>query len=490
MALSSTHPLYTEFLVDWQTMRDTYRGQRIVKEKGFLYLPATSGMEQDGLKSTRQEGSIAYNAYRTRAHYPDLVSSAIQGMLGVMHRKPPTIELPSSMELLLEKITLEGESIPMLLQRINEEQLVTGRLGLLVDMPEEPIPGHDLPYIAMYQAETVLNWDAGRRDGIEVENLNMVVLDESENERVADFEWEFIRKYRVLILGDVDVNEPTGDGIYRVGVFREEAAAFNEADLIEPNIRGRKLNFIPFTFINSKDIVPEPDNPPLLGMANQVLTIYRGEADYRQGLFMQGQDTLIVIGGQDEESYRTGANASMTLPQGADAKYIGVDSAGLPEMRTALENDYNRAAQAGGQLMDSVSRERESGDALKVRVAARTATLNQIALSGAFGLQQSLRQIAIWTGANPEEVIVIPNLDFVDDTMTGKELTELMASKSMGAPLSLESIHLTMQNRGVTEKSLEEEVEAIETELVLIEDMSGTTNSDGPEEDVIEDDDT
>jgi hypothetical protein len=486
MAIDSKHPLYSEFSSDWAKMRDTYRGERVIKNKGQEYLPATSGMIADGMTNATAPGAKAYEAYKTRASFPDLVSDAIEAMIGVMHRKPPTIELPGKMEPLLERATIKGESLAVLLRRINEEQLVSGRLGLLVDMPSTPVPGHELPYLAMYQAEAMINWDQGERTTNVIDSLNLVVLDESEYVRTDMFNWEMVNKYRLLMLGDPIVNEGPLGGVYSAGVFEQGATEFNEATMLIPSIRGTTLQKIPFTFINSKDVVPDPDDPALLGLANLVLTIYRGEADYRQSLFMQGQDTLVVIGDAEEKTYRTGANSSIGLPTGGDAKFIGVDSQGLVEMRSALENDYSRAAQKGGQLLDSVSREKESGDALKVRVAARTSTLNQVALAGAFGLQQALRDIALWTGSNPEEVIVTPNLDFVDDTMAGKELIDLLTAKTLGAPLSQESIHLTMQTRGMTEKTLDEEVAAIEAEVPL----AGSTAADDldDEEDDFSDD--
>ena len=451
------------------------------------------------MKSALDAGWVAYNAYKTRAVLPDIMDDAVNAMLGVMHHKPAVIELPSVMEPLREQATTRNENLQMLLRRINEQQLITGRCGILADLPKEPRPRpggyvqatgktqriNDLPYIALYEAEAIINWDQGGRDGIELNNLNIVVLDESGYERKSSdqFQWEEIEKYRVLVLGEVDENEPQGVGTYRVGVFREDGSLdFNEANLIDPAYRGRRAEEIPFTFINACDIVPTPDKPPLLGLGNAILTIYRGEADYRQSLFMQGQDTLVISGGNfEDEAVRLGAGAKIDLPLNGKAEFIGPSSEGIPEQRSALENDYNRAMQKGGQLMDSVSRERESGEALTIRVAARTATLNQIALTGAFGLQHSLRQIARWIGANPEEVVVTPNLDFVDDAFKPDDLVKLITAKNSGAPISLETIHVWLQNKDVTDLDFEDEVAKIEEEEEL---TIGSRNS----EDLVDDD--
>lgn len=504
MPIDSKNPLYSTHLVDWQQMRDTYRGERIVKKAGRTYLPATAGMLQDGMGS-EQPGLKAYEAYRMRARFPDSVRDAVEALLGVMHRKPATIELPAAMEPMRLKATARNESLQALLRRINEEQLKLGRAGLLADVAESI----DMPYISIYNAETIINWDEGRSDGIEIQNLNLVSLNETEDERISDFEWEEKQKFRIMLLtrnesdeatidavqgtggslsGDSNepvLNLPQGEGLYQMGVFRDTDTSFDPDQLITPKIRGRTLSKIPFVFVNSKDVVPEPDDPPLLGLSNLSLAIYRGEADYRQSLFMQGQDTLVVIGEPDsDKSYRVGAGATINLPTvQSDAKFIGVDSQGLPEQRTSLENDYTRAGEKGGQLLDNVSSGQASGESLRVRVSAKTATLNQVAITGAFALENILKIIAEWIGANPDEVVVIPNLDFTDDQMSGKQLTELMAGKTLGAPLSLESIHERMQERSMTSKTFEEELAQIENEAGLELGGPGSSDDDGPEGD-------
>lgn len=508
MALESKHPLYALHLADWLQMRHTYEGERKVKEQGFIYLPPTAGMREDGLQlitgapvlsggtvalsrqaletNVLSKGWLAYEAYRMRARYPDWVREAVRALVGVMHRKPAMVEVPPQLESILERATARGESLQTLLRRVNEEQLITGRLGLLGDVIDQGERAGQ-PYLSLYGAETIVNWDdGGATDALDVESLNLVVLDESENERSATFEWQWVKKHRVLVLGPVSTNEGdnTPGAVYRVGLFRD-TDNFTEEGLVVPSVSGRPAVEIPFVFINAVDVVPEPDVPPLLGLSNLALTFYRGQADYRQSLFMQGQDTLVVIGGttQADEQLRVGAGARIDLPLNGDAKYIGVDSAGLQEQRLALENDNREAQQMSGQLLEAASRQKESGEALKVRVAARTATLVQVVLAGAFGLQEALRKLARWFGADAEAVKVTPNLDFADQSMTGKELGELMAAKVQGAPLSLQTVHDLMANRGITGKTFDEEIEQIEAERELELAPTGTDDPDGPEVD-------
>lgn len=473
--LSAKHPQWTKQSKRWSLMQVSYEGEDCVKEAGVDYLPPTSGMIADGLK-TGQDGQKRYEAYLARAVYPDLVSDAVEAMIGVMHRKPPVIEVPAGMKTMIEALSNEGETAELFLRRINEGQLTTGRLGLLLDMPEGQTLDAPRLYVAMYAAHTVGNWDKGRRDKEGIYQTQMVVLDETEQVRDDSFSWDEVEKYRVLsVHQSVDPDDPESDGpeAYHVGVFAEDGngLTFVKSDMIAPKIRGQVLDKIPFVFVNSKDNLPDTDKPPLLGLANICMTIYRGEADYRSALFLQGQDTLVRIGfiDDDDENARTGAGAVIDVPIGGDAKYIGVSSQGLPEMRMALENDKKAGAQKAGQLLDTTSRAKESGDALKVRIAAQTATLVHIALSGAAGLERILRIGAEWMGLNPEEVSVVPNLDFADDELVGKEVVDWLTAKSLGGPVSQKTIHNLMRRHEITEMTLEEELDEISKEEPLVD---------------------
>lgn len=458
--LSEKHPQYQLQLENWMLMRDAYRGERQVKSKGTTYLPATSGQIADGMASPNQPGAKSYQAYLTRARFPNFVREAIQTAVGMMHSQPPKISLPKELEAIR---SAKGETLPQLLRRINEEQLLTGRIGLMADVPTRALD--PLPYLATYSTERLINWDDGTVEGLVPQVLNFVVLDESEYERnKLNFGWTLEEKYRVLILGGI--NENDHDGVYKFGVFDTKEPALADGSLTSASIRGRVLNKIPFIVINSCDLVSEPDEPPIMDLGNLCMTIYRGEADYRQNLFMQGQDTLVIMGGvtDEEDDVRTGAGSRIDVPIGGDAKYIGVESDGLSEQREALENDRTRAGSMGAQSLDTVSRERESGTSLNIRIAARTADLNQIALTGAAGLEAILKICAEWVGANPEEVKVEPNLEFGDTQLSGQAMVEMQTARNLGFPISARSLHQVAFDRGLTKLTFEEEQKRAEEE--------------------------
>lgn len=459
---SSRHPLYVAMLDSWELANDSYRGEKVIKEKGAAYLPPTSGQLVDGYGKHGTPGDASYQAYKMRAYYPDLYKEAVEAAVGLIHKEAATIELPAVMEPLRDNATLLGESLEMLLRKINSRQLITGRVGLLADIRNDG--GLDRPVLVTYDETNIVNWDDTSTESEDVD-VRMVLLDESGHELQPNFTWKKVERYRLLAL----VNEEGTDLGY--GKFYGTAELgpddeLNQAAIRIPNIRGAKAQEIPFVFINPADLSACPAEPPLDGLARLCLTIYRGEADYRQNLFMQGQDTLVRIGvlGQEEE-VRTGAGACIDVPLSGDAKYIGVSSNGLPEQRQALAADYSRAYQKSGQLMDATSRAKESGDALRIRVAAQTATLPQIARTGAAGLELVLKKLARWYGANPDEVVVKPNLQFTDTEVNGQTIVSIMQAKSMGAPIATESIHEYLRTRGLTKKTYEDEKAAMADEV-------------------------
>ena len=476
MAVNARHPLYEDQLNNWKLLGHCHEGEAAIKAEGETYLPPTSGHVADGM-GEGQPGLKAYEAYLARAVFPDDVRESVEGLVGIMHIKPPKqMNVPTVLEEPINNITSDNEDALTLLRRVNAAQLTKGRIGLLVEVPDG-VTGDAVPFIATYSAESIINWTTGPskygRDEPDV-----IVLDESGMEQLQDLSWKYVDSYRVLatgaalerLLGARPEGVPAGD-VYVVstGPTLDLAAR----TWIAPQIKGRTFERIPFVFINVQDLAPDPDRPPLLGLANRCLAIYRAEADYRHSLFMQSQETLVILGDQeldpdsDKDETRIGAGAIIRIsnPDG-DVKYVGVSGAGLAEQGKALQADYDKAAQLGLKLLDGGEGggSQQSGEALRIRVAARTASLSSIARAGVAGLAQAVKYVAEWMGASPDDVEFEANTDYAANQMTGEDLTKLVSAKTMGAPISWETIHSLMRNGKLTEKTYEEELDLIADE--------------------------
>ena len=454
MAVNSKHPEYESEIDNVTLCRVLYEGENAVKDCDILHLPPTSGMVMDGM-GLNQPGRLAYNAYKMRAKLPDYFKEAVENSIGLMHRSSPTAQLPEFLSFLADSATQIGESLGMLLRKINAEQLIAGRLVLLPNFKK------DVPYLSLYTFESVGNWNVINGE------LQCLILDESKHVLGSGYSWQLQKRFRVFEMVD---------GVLNVSVKAEDGSDIEPT--FTPKFKGQVLTSIPATIINAMDLAMEVDKPPLLGLANHVIAMYRSEADYRQHLFLQSQDTLVMIGSRlqttplpdmDNSAVRIGAGSLIEMDLGGDAKFIGVGSTGLQEQRTALENDHVIAARKSGQLASARSNAVESGTTLQTRINSQTANLNQIALAGALGLQTAVRKLAQIMGATPqqiEEVVIEPNLEFAEQGMAADELVKLMNAKALGAPLSEQSIHDLMEIKGVTKLSYEDELEIIANEAI------------------------
>lgn len=446
MSIKQAHPAFMEVAGTFELVKDCFKGEDRIKQQGTIYLPATASQELDGME-IGQDGYKAYRAYKMRAIFPEFVKDAVDRYQGILHQKPPVINLPKKLEPLLTKATSNGETLVQLLRRITQEQLTPGRVALVFDIDSKTSE----PYISIYKAEAAINWD--QLDG----RLQFVVLDESGFERDG-FQWKHREEYRLL---KMDAEGKYGTQV--VGPDFDNLA--DDTGMLNPSLFGRTLDQIPLVFINSKDTVVDPDLPPLISLARLSASIYRSEADYRQSLYMQGQDTLVVINGRDNgETTRVGAGAKIDVDVDGDAKFIGVSSSGLSEQRQALDSDKNYARYKAGHLIQTGKTDAESGKALQIRVGAQVATLTDIARTAAAGLEQLLKIGAAWYGENPDDVSIQPNLEFTDVELDGQNLVGIQTAKTMGLPLSQESVHNILRERGLTQYTYEEELAKLDAE--------------------------
>jgi len=440
---SSMHPRYAVFSEYFTQMRDTFAGEKVVKAKTTEYLPMTSGQRMDNVN-----GTDIYTDYLARSIYYDNVSDTVTDMLGLLHKEPTIFNLPSALGGMKTSATPEGESMATLLRRIHEEQLVPGRIGVLLDIPQGSRGASVVPQFLTYNAETILNWD------IQNDTPRWFVLDEGGYELGDNLTWTWEKKYRMIALD--------GNDDYYTFVYEDWPAGFDFDDpsaTVEatyPEISGKKLNgSLPFEVINAASILPDFEYPPLLSVSNLSLAVYRGEADYRQALFMQAQATMFLKGFQEEElaNMRVGAGAAIkTSNDMAEASFIEVSGDGLEEMRQSQENLIEIVANLGVEMMDKTGV--ESGDAIITRLTVRTASLSAIADAAVAGLTKLLNISAEWVGANPDEVEVIAAKDFSDSLVSAEDINDMWAVVLQGG-MTLQDYHGWLAQNDFTNKTYE-----------------------------------
>lgn len=416
------HPSYTKFAPAWALMRDAFDGEECIKAAGEKYLPMKSGTAAISNWTVRE---AAYNAYRMRAEFPELVAPTIRGTVGLMFKRPSKFELPKAMEYLLQNATVDGLTLDELHRRTAVELALMGRYGLLPG-----IGSTGLPYIAGYTAESIVNWD--NQTGV----TDFVALNETAPLRdVTTGKWSTLGQYRECALDE--------KGRYFARTWTKNAKGdWTPGEQVYATTRqGAPLPVVPFVFIGTNDLAENPDDVPLYGLGRIAVRIYRMDADYTFSLHMTSEPTPVVIGFPDAEAAKKsgqlptgiGASTIWVVPQGGDAKFLEFTGAGLNAQKIAISDALNRAVAFGAQVLTDTSKTAESGDALQIRLGNQASLLYLIAMNSAAGLEKALRNIALWMGEDPTKVTVTPNLEFFDQPLTAQELTALVAGWQAGA---------------------------------------------------------
>lgn len=501
MAVDTLHPEFEARQRDWEMIRDALEGERVVKGRRQRYLPVPPGMSTSSkelLASTgKRTTTDAYDFYVSFAEFPEIVEPALTGFQGIIHAREPRINIPPRMEYLEEDATPEGFSLLVLWQQVTREILSGGRVGLLADISQD-----DNVRIVPYSVENVINWQersprlGGGAFFVVIRELKQVPEEDNSGDpdEFATQQMRFFRELRI--------NEP---GVYQTRLWKDPEGTRHERTSAEGTISapslpasgsqggpevvkvdgqewttisllGKTFDTIPFLSVNALDIGFEYGAIPILPMTRRAYSIYRLTADYRRSLYMKGDPQPYIAGiPEDKAPPRIGGETVWTFDN-PDAKpgYLDIDGDGIPLTRQAIQDELERFDQEGGKLLSTTQRP-ESGEALAMRLLAHQVTLRNVVINAGLGMQQALRVIAEMLGLEADDVTFEPDLDFASPVMSGTEASEWAKAKSVGFPISSETLHSLARRGGVTDKTFEEEIEAIEEDpltMAAIPDVS------------------
>ena len=446
--ITARHPQYEEYIDAWRLMRHAYEGEDEIKEHGTEYLPMKSGIKAIADVARRE---AAYDAYRDRAEFPEIVAPTIRGLMGVVHNKASEYLLPSGMEYLMDMATRDGQTLEQVHHKITNELLRVGRYGLLPGIKDS---GEF--HIAGYDAECITNWDGE----------SYLVLNETHDRRDPDTnKWGEVKQYRECQLDDA------GNYVSRIwtGVRGQDGKVTFVPGIDEfATIKGgAPLQEMPFVFAGCIDTTPDPDDIPLYGLAKLAVRAYQLDADYRNSMHLTSEPTPWVSGVTREYAPKSIGAAALWVLDDPQAKcgMLEFSGAGIDAQKQAIADTMERAILFGAQMFADNRRAAESGEALKLRLGSQRATLVMIARSSAAALEKVLKNIAVWGGMNPDDVQVTPNLEFVDVDLTPQEILALVSGWQSGG-YSKRTLYENLQRGGIAnaERSFEDEQELIASE--------------------------
>ena len=481
MPISSTHPKYKKQEPDWETMRDALAGERAILDNIRKYLPPPPGMNirgagdiNDILGASTKGLQSRYSHYISFAEWPEIVQMTLNALQGLIHEKPPTVELPDELAYLIDTATPQGDTLNDLWESVTRETLSTGRIGLLAEIYL------DQTYICPYVAESIINWTVLPK--LLGGGSTMVVLKEVRTVPKAEdhYEHEEVTAYRECQLFQErdEGGNPIGEVVYRVRVWKAPEGkdphivvndSTDKDGWIVPLFFGQAWPEIPLTINNTDDRTFKYGAIPLISAARRAISIFRKTADYFRSLYNKGDPQAVLFGVAASEVPDSIGGSSIWAFEDSDgsAMYLDIDGQGIPMQKTAIDDQYERFAQETGRLLDSDSEGVKSGEALRREAASHQVTVKSIVINAGASMQAQLRLMARLMG-KPDNVVdsilFTPNLDFAEPLMTGREFMDYVLSKNAGGPLSWETIHELARRHKITDKDFETEQAEIEKE--------------------------
>lgn len=427
MPVDTLNRSYEEKAEQWDRCRRVIGGSDRVKDAGEKFLPKLGGQNDE-----------EYLAYKKRAQFYNASRRTKDAFSGLIFRKESDIALPAVMDSWQENITNDGLSLRELAESVVNEVLEVARYGLLIDFPavqtdveltQAQAEEMDLrPYIATYPAESIINWREAVVNG--KKQLVLVVLKETVDEASDKdpYETDEVTVYRVLELVA---------GVYRVS--RYESREGNEPDLtgeIIPLVNNEPMTEIPFVFVGADGTQADPQAPPLLDLVDVNLAHYLNSASYEHGLHFTGLPTPVITGHDigEDQSIALGSETALVLSnESANAFYLEFAGAGLAALQTAMTDKKDEMATLGARMLAGETKGVEAAETAAIHRSGEASILASLAGSVSKGLTRTLKIMAEWAGADPEQVEYELNRDFMPAQMDAGSITALMKLWQGGA---------------------------------------------------------
>lgn len=407
----------------WKTCLDCYLGTPAIKNinNADRYLPKTKRERDSEMHS---KASHLYPFRLAHTTYENFFQSVINDSVGIMQKNPPRISfgVESEHDIAPEvrDINIYGnkcnDGLKGLKWRLNFNQALFGRYGLLMDVVTEPDGTSPRFVITEYPANQILEGEDGEPLANGHASLKWIRLNETRRKYDSKIKmWRPYLKYRILGL---DAN---GD-YYSVTLEGQDAlddwAAFDflnpgaskHETLVYPSFKGNRLNFIPFTVCNATKI--GFDNwqfPPYYDVATLGIGVYQMDSVYKTALWNSASPTLGVLNakldaGENGEVY---LGNIIELQSGgeypADAKMLETSAAGLQEMRMSKEEMKKTLKYfALRDLLDGAGAN-SSGDAIELRTISGTSSVAAIDTAGALAIEEQIIYADIWAGDSPKD---------------------------------------------------------------------------------------
>jgi len=381
----------------------------LVKAAKTEYLPKPNANDNTADNNTR------YNQYVTRAYFMNVVKRTHDGFMGAVYRKNPEIELPPQLEYIEKMASLDGLTLNQFSKDVLSNTMNAGRGAILVDFPLSD--GGTMAqteglnaYFVSYKAESIINWKA------EAGVLTLVVIAETYEKPIDDFQSETKKQYRVLRLID---------GVYVQEIWRDEKpySSYTITDF-----QGRPLTYIPFTFVGTVNNDTKIDPSLLYSISEINISHYRNSADLEENSFIHGQLTLGISSKMSVDDFEkanpqgvaVGSMAGHFLGEGGSFTSVQANPNSL--CANLMKDKQQQMAEIGAQLITQ-SGGTKSIEQVVIENSSDIASLSNTARNVSAAIVQALEWAGVFMGVSESETPVFElNQEFYDSTVTPQEV--------------------------------------------------------------------
>jgi len=421
MPVSTNNPQYELYSGVWEKTRDAVRGSVAVKDKRAKYLPVP-----DADTNAQGVDSVRYKQYIKRAVFTNYTGRTKNALVGAAFRKNPIVELPEGLEYLVDDATGDGLSLEQMAKDELSNLLETGRSLLLVDYPQadENLSAEDVERLDLrasiipYAAEAVINWKteviAGRR------LLTLVVIAEPYLDASDEFTHESKTQYRVLRLTD--------EG-YSQQIYRDEEPYGEE--FFPRKADGSTWDFIPVTFVGSKNNDSTVDDAPLSDIADVNIAHYRNSADYEESCFITGQPTLFITHSLSQEQWeaynpegiKIGSRAGHVLGETGGASLLQADPNNL--VMEAMRAKEQQLVAIGARIITDRGGN-ETAEGARIRFASENSVLGDIVGNLSDAIHTCIYWCGDFMGVPADDCVFEINREFYDKSVDPQMIMSLV----------------------------------------------------------------
>lgn len=421
MPITSTHPQYADQCARWSINRAACRGQDEVRRATTDFLPDDSAVDRSN------EARARYARYLLRATWMPVSGYTQQGLIGMVMRRAPEVELPPEIEYATENADGAGLSLDQMAKQALAEVIEVGRLGLLVDYPSAE-PGLSAEQVAMmglsarmtiYRAESIDNWRLRNIGG--VLRLVMVKLCELAEVEKDDYALEYEKRYRVLKLEN---------GVYTQTVYNEKEEQIGE--VITPRqSNGAAWDHIPFHIIGATTNSPEVDQALISGIVDLNTAHYQMSADSAKNLHIHSGGTLVISSTMSNEQWKeanpqgitVGADQGLFLGDSGAANLLQLNPASAVEEK--LRTLETQMIAVGAHLITDAT-SNETAEAARIDASGKASSLSTAVGNVSEGLEAALEDMARFMGGNPDSVKYQLNQQFYPDNVDAQTIMAMI----------------------------------------------------------------